>query len=83
MEAKFGPIEKKGQKRSTSIEMKLFQKNSRVHPLLATKRDEEILELLKVEPDDEKLRRHKSNWLRHVKKAKNEQQQDAKNNAEL
>jgi hypothetical protein len=43
--------------------------------------NEEILEELKVEPADDKLRRYKSNWLRHVKKHKNEQQ-DAKNNAE-
>ena len=29
-------------------------------------RNEEILEELKVEPVDQKLRRYKSNWLRHV-----------------
>jgi hypothetical protein len=27
---------------------------------------EEILEQLKVEPVDEKIRRYKTNWLRHV-----------------
>jgi hypothetical protein len=30
------------------------------------KRNEEILEELKVEPTDENLRRYKSNWLRHL-----------------
>ena len=30
------------------------------------KRNKKILEKLKVEPVDEKLERHKSNWLRHV-----------------
>jgi hypothetical protein len=30
------------------------------------KRNEEILEESKVEPVDKKLRRYKSNWLRHV-----------------
>jgi len=29
-------------------------------------RNEEILEELKAEPVDQKLRRYKSNWLRHV-----------------
>jgi len=38
---------------------------------LATKRNEEILEELKVEPVDEKLRRYKANWLRHVTKMNN------------
>jgi len=28
--------------------------------------NEEVLEELKVEPVEEKLRRYKSNWLRHV-----------------
>ena len=30
------------------------------------RKNEEILENLEVEPDDEKLRRYKSNWLQHV-----------------
>jgi hypothetical protein len=38
------------------------------------------LEGLKAEPVDKKLRRYKSNLQQHVK---NEQQEDAKNNAEL
>jgi hypothetical protein len=33
--------------------------------------DEEILEQLKVESADEKLRRYKSNWLRHVTRLNN------------
>jgi hypothetical protein len=33
-----------------------------------TIKNEEILEELKVEPVDEKLRQYKFNWLRHVKK---------------
>jgi hypothetical protein len=33
---------------------------------LTTKRNEEILEELKVEPAEEKLRRYKSNCLQHV-----------------
>jgi hypothetical protein len=51
-------------KRFTPIEMK-FQKNNRVQPW-DHKRYKEILEELKVEPADEKLRRCKSNWLLHV-----------------
>ena len=50
--------------------------------LFDNKRNAEILENLQVEPADEKLRKYKSNWLRHVKRM-NKQQQDAKNNAEL
>jgi len=34
--------------------------------LRRTQRNEEGLEVLKVEPVDEKLRRYKSNWLRRV-----------------
>jgi len=34
--------------------------------LVYHKRNEEILEELKVEPVDEKSRRYKSNWLRHA-----------------
>ena len=34
------------------------------------KRNDEILEQLKLEPADEKLRRYKSNWLRHVTRMK-------------
>jgi hypothetical protein len=43
------------------------------------KRNEEILEEKKVETADEKLRRYKSNWLRHVTRRRRR----CKNNAEL
>jgi len=39
--------------------------------LLYHKRNEEILEEMKVEPGDEKLRRYKSNWQRHLTRIKN------------
>jgi hypothetical protein len=35
------------------------------------KRNEEILEELKVEPVDKKLRRYKPNWLQHVTRMNN------------
>jgi hypothetical protein len=47
---------------------------------LEHKRNEEILEEIKVEPVDGKLR-YKHNWLRHVTRMN--KQQEAKNNAEL
>jgi len=37
-------------------------------PFFDHKRNEEILEEMKIEPVGEKLRRNKLNWLRHVKK---------------
>ena len=40
--------------------------------LLDHKRNEEILEELKFGPVDEKLRRFKLNWLRRVKRMKNQ-----------
>jgi hypothetical protein len=45
---------------------KIFQKNCGEN-FFDHRRNEEILEKLKVEPVDEKLRRYKSNWPRHVK----------------
>jgi hypothetical protein len=57
----------------------IFHKNSWVHPFWPQIK-EEILEWLRAEPVDKKLRRYKSIWKQHVK---NEQQEDAKNNAEL
>jgi hypothetical protein len=38
---------------------------------LTTKRNEEILEEMKIESVDEKLRRYKANWLRHVTRMNN------------
>ena len=49
----------------TSVEMK-FSKRTTGCTLFDHKRNEEILEELKAEPVEEKLRRYKSNWLRHV-----------------
>ena len=40
-------------------------------PFLTTKGMEEILEEMKVEPADKKLRRYKSNWLRHATRMNN------------
>jgi hypothetical protein len=45
--------------------MKFVQKNSRC-TVLDQKRNEEILEDLKAEAVDEKLRRYNSDWLRRV-----------------
>ena len=45
--------------------MKVFGRTA-VHILFDHKRNEDILEELKVEPDDEKLRRYKPNWVRHA-----------------
>jgi hypothetical protein len=53
----------------------------RVTSFFDHKKNEDILETLKVEPVDEKLRRYKSNWLRHVTRVK--KLQDAEYNAEL
>jgi organic radical activating enzyme len=41
----------------------IFQKTCRLQPFRPQKRNEEILEELKVEPVEEKLRRYKLNWL--------------------
>jgi len=53
----------------TSIEIKFFRTDG--YTLFDHKRTEEISEGLKVEPVDRKLRRYKSNWLRHVTRMKN------------
>jgi hypothetical protein len=45
--------------------MKIFRRTPG-YKLIGHKRNEKILEELKVEPVDEKLRRCKSNWLQHV-----------------
>jgi len=60
MEAKYGPV-KKDKKRLTSTEMKFFRTVGYI--LFYQKRNEEILEALRVKPVDEKLRRCKSNWV--------------------
>jgi hypothetical protein len=63
----------------TLIDMKFFRRTER-YTLLEHKRNEEILEELKVEPVDEKLRRYKSELV--TKCDKNEQRQDEDGNAE-
>jgi lipoprotein NlpI len=45
--------------------MKSFRRAAGAH-FLITKRNEEILDELKVAADDDKLRRYKTYWLRHV-----------------
>jgi hypothetical protein len=56
MEAKFGPLEKIIKNDPTLIETKFFERTAG-HTLFDHKRNEEILEELKIEPGDEKLRR--------------------------
>jgi hypothetical protein len=56
----------------------MFQKKTAGYTLFDHKRNEEILEDLKVELVDEKLRKCKSNWLQHVTIMNNN-----KSNAEL
>jgi hypothetical protein len=68
LEAKCGPLEK-DKIRLKSIEIKFFRTAG--YTLFDHKRNEEISEGLKVEPVDEKLRRYKSNWLRHVTRMNN------------
>ena len=46
------------------------KKNSQVHPFWP-QRNQEILEEMNLKPFDEKLRRYKSNWLRHVTRMDN------------
>jgi hypothetical protein len=50
--------------------MRFFRRTTG-YTLLDHKRNEEILEQLKLEPVDKKLRRYKSNWLRHVTRVNN------------
>jgi hypothetical protein len=67
-------------KRLTLIEIKVFRRTSE-YTIFDHMRNEDILEEYKVEPVDEKLRRQKSELS--TKCNENEQQQVAKNNAEL
>ena len=48
-----------------------FIKSTARYILFDRKRNEDILEQLKVEPADEKLSRFKSHWLRHVTRMHN------------
>ena len=65
MEAKFGILKKKI-KNGWHHWRRIFQKNSLVTPFFDHKSKEEILEDLKIESVEEKLRRYKSKWLRHI-----------------
>ena len=49
------------------MEMKFVGRAAEHTHFLSTKEIKKILEELKVEPVDEKLRRYKTNWLRHAK----------------
>jgi hypothetical protein len=49
----------------------IFSRRIAGYTLFDHKRNEDILEELKVEPVDEKLRRYKSHWLRHVTRMNN------------
>jgi hypothetical protein len=69
MEAKFRLLEKRIRKIGFNRD-EIFRKNSRAHPF-DHKRNEEILEDLKVEPVNQKLRRYNSNLLRHITKIYN------------
>jgi hypothetical protein len=48
-----------------------FFRRTAGYTLFEHKKNEEILEELKVEPVDKKLRRCKSNWLQHVARMTN------------
>ena len=54
----------------TSIKTEFFGRRDGYH-LFDRKMNEEMLEELKVESADEKLRKCKSNWLRHVTRMNN------------
>jgi 3-phenylpropionate/cinnamic acid dioxygenase small subunit len=71
---KFGPLEKKDKK--INIEMEIFRRTDE-NALLDHKRNEKILEELKVQQFEQKLCRYKTNWLRHKTKTnKNTVQQN-------
>jgi hypothetical protein len=57
--------EQRIKKRLTPTEVK-FCRRTAEYTIFDPKTNEDVLEELKVEPVDEKLRRYKSNWLHHV-----------------
>jgi hypothetical protein len=63
-------LKKKDKNQLTSIKIKFFRRTAG-YTLLDLKRNEEILEELKVEPVDEKRRKYKSNCLRRVTRMEN------------
>ena len=50
--------------------MKFFRRTAG-YTFFEHRKNEEILEELKVVPVDEKLRKYKSNWLRHITRMNN------------
>ena len=68
MEAQFGPLDKRIQMTDINRDESV-QTNSQQY--FDQKINEEIFEEVRMEPVDEKLRRYKSNWLRHVTRTKN------------
>jgi adenine specific DNA methylase Mod len=58
-------LRRKNKKQLTSIDMKYCIRTAG-YRFLDHKRNEEILEELKLEQVEEKPRRYKSNWLQHV-----------------
>ena len=69
MEAQFGPLDKRI--KMTDINRDETVQTNSQEQYFDQKRNEEIFEEVKIEPVDEKLRRYKSNWLRHVTRTKN------------
>jgi hypothetical protein len=70
METESGPIEEGIKNLLTSVHMKCFSKTA-TYAIFDHKKGEEFLEELKVELVDEKLRRYKSNLLRHITRMNN------------
>jgi len=78
LEAKFE--KKKALKKEIDVTQdEILQKTNRLRPY-CHKWNEDILEELKVEPANDKLRRYKSKCLKHVTRKNNN---NIKNNAEL
>ena len=70
VELKFGPLEKRVKMTNINQDY-IFQKIGGGGTLFDHKRNVEILEELKVEPVDKKLRKYKSNWLHNLTRMKN------------
>jgi hypothetical protein len=67
--SEIGALRQKDKKRLTTMEMKFFRRTSGY--MLSDHKRNEILEDLKMEPVDNKSRRYKLNWLRHVTRMNN------------
>lgn len=65
MKAKFRPLEEKFTKRLTSFAMKFFRRTAG-RTRFDHRENGKMLEELKAETVDEKRRRYKSDWPRHV-----------------